>query len=249
MRNPVSNSKRINYSGAVPAAVNVALGWIPFKTAGIQYVNGQIRFCGHFFSVWDSYNLSQYTLKTGSFSEDARGRWYFNATVEVEEKPNQASSSVGIDLGLKTVATCSDGTTLENNKIYRGLEHNLGLAQRANKKTLVKTIYARIKNRRKDALHKFTTALVDEHGAIFVGDVSSSKLVKTRMAKSVYDAGWYMLKTQLKYKANARSVVFKEVNERSTTLTCSYCLTISRLTIQALLHITSYCLSVAPRRC
>lgn len=49
------------------------LGWIPFKTAGIRLVNSQIRFCGHFFGVWDSYDLRQYQLKTGSFSEDARG--------------------------------------------------------------------------------------------------------------------------------------------------------------------------------
>ena len=38
------------------------LGWVPFKTAGIKYMNGQIRFCGHFFNVWDSYGLNQYTL-------------------------------------------------------------------------------------------------------------------------------------------------------------------------------------------
>jgi putative transposase len=67
---------------------------------------------------------------------------------------------------------------------------------------------------------------VKEHGAIFVGNVSSSQLAKTKMAKSVLDAGWGILKTQLKYKAMARSVVFGEVNEKNTTLTCSYCLKI-----------------------
>jgi hypothetical protein len=36
-----------------------ALGWVPFKTAGIKYLNGQIRFCGQFFGVWDSYDLSK----------------------------------------------------------------------------------------------------------------------------------------------------------------------------------------------
>ena len=39
-----------------------SLGWIPFKTAGIKFVNGQIRFCGEYFGVWDSYDLSQYEL-------------------------------------------------------------------------------------------------------------------------------------------------------------------------------------------
>ena len=200
-----------------------ALGWVPFKTAGIAYKQGQIRFCGHFFSVWDSYDLSHYTLKTGSFSEDSRGRWYFNAMVDVPMTLGTGVSSIGVDLGLKTVATCSDGDLLQNSKIYRNAESTLALAQRANKKKQVKSIHAQIKNRRKDAIHQFTTNLANQHGAIVVGNVSSEKLVKTRMAKSVLDAGWAMLKTQLEYKANARSVVYMEVNESNTTVTCSSC--------------------------
>lgn len=58
---------------------------------------------------------------------------------------------------------------------------------------------------------------------IVVGDVSSSKLAKTGMAKSVLDAGWFMLKTQLKYKAIGQSVVFAEVNEKYSTQVCSCC--------------------------
>jgi transposase len=65
--------------------------------------------------------------------------------------------------------------------------------------------------------------MTDTYGAIFVGDVSSRQLVKTRMAKSVLDAGWGMLRTQLRYKAIARGVVFDEVDERNTTQTCSCC--------------------------
>ena len=204
-----------------------ALGWIPFKAAGVKLVNGQIRFCGEFFGLWDSYDLSKYELGTGSFSQDARGRWYFNTTVKVEVKPSAAQKSVGIDLGLKTVATCSDGVTLERRRITDEFAVQLAHAQRANKTKLIKTIHARIKNKRNDAIHKFTTKMVKNYGAIFVGDVSSKKLVKTRMAKSVLDSGWGMLKTQLEYKAIARSVVYQEVNERNTTQTCSSCGVIS----------------------
>ncbi|MDP3086764.1 MAG: transposase [Methylotenera sp.] len=200
-----------------------ALGWIPFKAAGIKYINGQIRFCGEFFSLWDSYDLSKYELSTGSFSQDARGRWYINVTVKVEVQPSTGTSSIGIDLGLKDTATCSDGVQLERKQRYRDLESKLGLAQRANKKSLIKTIHAKIKNQRKDDNHQFSTALVKQHGAIFVGNVSSKALTRTRMAKSVLDAGWHMLKTQLEYKAMARSVVFAEVNEKYTSQTCSCC--------------------------
>ena len=203
-----------------------ALGWVPFKAAGIQYINGQIRFCGKFFSLWDSYNLSNYNLSTGAFSQDARGRWYFNVTVKVEVKPSIGTTAIGIDLGLKDTATCSDGVKLERKAHYRALEAKLGIAQRAHKQGMVKTIHARIKHQRKDELHKFSTQLAKQYGAIFVGDVSSSKLAKTKMAKSVLDAGWFMLKTQLKYKSMGMSVVFEEVNERNTTRMCSQCLAI-----------------------
>ena len=54
----------------------------------------------------------------------------------------------------------------------------------------------------------FSSQLVNNYAAIFVGNVSGSKLAKTKMAKSALDAGWAMLKVQLKYKAIARSVVW-----------------------------------------
>jgi transposase len=204
-----------------------ALGWVPFKKAGIKLVNGQIRFCGTHFSIWDSYGLAQHNLGTGSFSEDARGRWYFNTIVEVEVKPSEGKSAIGIDLGLKTVATCSDGITLEAKRLTNKHASALATAQRAHKARRVRAIHAKIKHARHDMLHKFSTMLVDRYGAVFVGDVSSVKLVKTRMAKSVLDAGWGMLREQLRYKAIARSVIFAEVNERNTTQTCSSCGVIS----------------------
>jgi len=200
-----------------------ALGWIPFKAAGIKYINGQIRFCGKFFGLWDSYGLSKYELGAGSFSQDARGRWYFNVTVKAAAKPSEGTVSVGIDLGLKTTATCSDGFALERRRITDEFAQQLATAQRANKTKQIKSIHARIKNSRNDAIHKFTTHIATNYGAIFIGDVSSNKLVKTKMAKSVLDSGWGMLKTQLEYKAIARSVVFAEVNEKYTSQTCSCC--------------------------
>ena len=56
-----------------------------------------------------------------------------------------------------------------------------------------------------------------------VGDMRSSKLTKTNMAKSVNDAGWATFKHLLEYKAMARKVVYREVSERLSTQTCSHC--------------------------
>lgn len=204
-----------------------SLGWVPFKIGAVKYQNGCIKFAGHYFKVWDSYGLSGYKFRAGSFAEDARGRWYFNVTVEYEAEPTKATAAVGIDLGLKDVATTSDGEKLQAGRWYRELEGKLKIAQRANNAKRVKTIHAKIKNRRKDAHHKFSTALVNKYAAIFVGDVSSEKLAKTNLAKSIYDAGWYQLKNQIQYKAIARGVIFEIVDEKYSTQTCSCCGAIS----------------------
>jgi len=201
-----------------------ALGWVPFKSGAAKWVKGQVRYAGLYFKVWDSYGLSEFAFRSGCFSQDARGRWYFNSVVQVESETRQAEGGqVGIDLGLKTTATCSNGASLERQNCYRNLELKLGKAQRARNKKRVKAIHAKIKNTRKDAIHKFTHKIVKENSLIIVGNVSSKKLAKTKMAKSVLDAGWFMLKTQLEYKSIATQAVFLEVNESYTTQTCSCC--------------------------
>ena len=82
------------------------------------------------------------------------------------------------------------------------------------KKKQVKSIHAKIKNQRNDVMHKFSTELVRNNGLIVIGNVSSSALAKTKMAKSVLDAGWHMLKTQLDYKSKGMLVEFVEVDEK-----------------------------------
>ena len=201
-----------------------ALGWIPFKSGAAKWVNGQVRYAGFYFKVWDSYGLSQFAFRSGCFSQDSRGRWYFNIVVQIESQVRHAEGGqVGIDLGLKTTATCSNGDSLARQDCYRNQELKLGKAQRAKDKKRVKAIHAKIKNTRKDAIHKFTHKIVKENSLIIVGNVSSQKLAKTKMAKSVLDAGWFMIKTQLEYKSIATQAVFIEVNESYTTQTCSCC--------------------------
>jgi IS605 OrfB family transposase len=203
--------------------VRRSLGWIPFKSGAAKWKNGQIYHNGHYFKVWDSYGLGEYRFKAGSFSEDARGRWYFNVVVEVDVEVPKGQDKIGIDLGLKDTATCSDGTKLKAGRFYRDLEPKLAVAQRAGKKKRIRAIHAKIANRRKDALHKFSRELVNRCGEIIVGDVSPTKLAKTKMAKSVMDTGWGMLKTILEYKCDHAGIVFKVVGEQYTTQTCSSC--------------------------
>ena len=200
-----------------------SLGWVPVNTGAASWKDGQVYHNGHYFKVWDSYGLSGYKFRSASFNEDARGRWYFNVVVDAEIKPCLGQGAVGIDFGLKDVAKCSDGRELSNRQFYRDLEPKLAIAQRSRNKARTRAIHAKIANRRKDALHQFSRKLVDNYGTIIVGNVSPSKLVKTKIAKSVLDAGWGMLKTMLEYKCAHAGIVFKEVDEAYTTRTCSAC--------------------------
>ena len=222
MRRRQFKKAKLRWRVSNPLSSKYSLGWIPFKVGGAKYKGGQIVFAGHKLSLWDSYGLADYELRAGSFSEDGRGRWYLNVVVKVQAQASSATASVGIDLGLKEAAVASDGQRIEG-RFYRRLETDLAIAQRARKKYRVKAIHAKIANQRKDMLHQFSTQLVRNNAAIFVGDVASAKLVKTKMAKSTLDAGWSSLKTMLEYKSQQAGVVFEVVNESYSTQTCSCC--------------------------
>jgi IS605 OrfB family transposase len=202
---------------------NKKLGWIPFKIKQVSFKNGLIKFNGTKYKVWDSYGLKNYELRAGNFSQDSKGNWFLNVAVKFEPTKLNKTRSIGIDLGLKALATFSNGEVFSGGHWYRNEEKKLAIAQRANKKDRVKRIHLKIKNRRKDALHKESRRLVNSYGKIAVGNVNSLKLAQTRMAKSVLDAGWGMFKTMLEYKSRWASAEFKVVNENFTTQTCSNC--------------------------
>lgn len=211
---------RLNWRKSIGA--RRSLGWIPVRKDCVNLKNGQVYHNRTYFKIWDSYGLSQYKFKSCTFNEDARGRWYFNAVVEFESEQSAGTQSVGIDLGCKEAATDSNGQGVKGRQ-YRTLENKLGMAQRANNKRRVKAIHAKIASRRKDDLHKYSRKLVNSNAVIFVGNVNSLAMVKTKMSKSVLDAGWGMLKTMLEYKSDHAGVVFEEINESYTTQTCSSC--------------------------
>lgn len=201
-----------------------SLGWIPFKKIAVKYADGYVQYGKYQFKLWDSYGLSKYNVKTGSFVEDSRGRWYVCLVVDTPSvEATEATKAIGIDLGLKDLATCSDGTVISNPRFYRKYEQKLGIAQRARNKKRVRALHTKIANCRKDYLHKSSSMFVKNNALIIVGNLSAKKLVKTKMAKSVLDTGFSALKTMLKYKCENAGVLFVEVNEAYTTRTCNFC--------------------------
>ena len=201
-----------------------SLGWIPFKGVGVKVEADTVTYNGHKFKFWLSRPVIS-KVRFGSFCQDSKGHWFVNFVVEYSEiVRSKTGNAVGVDLGLKTLATLSDGLEFNRENLTKKYEVKLAVAQRARKKKRVTAIHAKIKNKRKDWNHKVTTLLAHSYDKIIVGNVSSSKLIKTRMAKSVSDASWSDFKMMLAFKAIRLGVEMKEVNESFSTVTCSNCL-------------------------
>lgn len=199
-----------------------SLGWIPFKAKGIQIKDGCIVYRKKSYKLFQPERLPS-EPGTGEFCEDARGRWYVCISVKVADIESTATASVGIDLGLKTLATLSSGVKVENHRYARMMERRLANAQRANKKRQVKTRHAKVRNQRMDTMQKASTIIANEHALIIVGDLKVKKMMRTWFAKSFGDVGLGMFRAMLKYKASALGHKYVEVNETNTTRTCSSC--------------------------
>jgi IS605 OrfB family transposase len=201
-----------------------SLGWVPFNTGHITFRKGAFIFRGSRYSVWLSRIVPpKARFGAGSFCQDARGRWYLNVPIDVEPIAVANNATLGIDLGLKDLATCSNGEKIAMPRFYRRSEAALASAQRANKSKRVAQIHRKIAHRRRDFSHKASTTLAKHFALIFVGNVSASQFAKTNHAKSVLDAGWSDFKRMLSYKTMRYGGRTIEVSEAYTTQTCSNC--------------------------
>jgi IS605 OrfB family transposase len=217
-------AKRLKLRWRVSRGARRSLGWIPFKAASLKRRGIALRFAGKSFRVFERDRLADVKWRDGCFAQDAVGDWWLCLPVHVTAEQTVAPlESVGIDLGLKTIATTSDGDKLDAGRWTHAHADKLAMAQRRGHKRQAKRFHRKAARCRADALHKFSRKMVDSYQNIVVGDVSSTKLVKTRMAKSVLDSGWGMLKTQLQYKGQQAGRSVSVVSERYTSVTCSSC--------------------------
>jgi IS605 OrfB family transposase len=202
-----------------------SLGWVPMKGRDLKREGAAFRFAGNTFKVFNSRPLPQAKIKDGTnFSCDARGHWFLNIVIEIAEAHARLERrAVGIDLGLKNFAALSTGEKIENPRPLRQLSNKLATAQRAGKKRQAVNIHSRIVHARRDFHHKLSTRIVQEFDYIAVGNVHAAGLAKTRMAKSVLDAGWSSFRAMLRYKATAHGAKYAEVNEWLSTRVCSSC--------------------------
>jgi putative transposase len=217
-------ARRYKLRWRVSRGARRSLGWVPFKATSLRRKGRAVRFCGKTFRVFESERLEGAKWRQGCFAQDAVGDWWLCLLVEKSFAETPApKASVGIDLGIKDSAVTSDGERLEPIRFYRNERRRLGSLQRRGHLRQAKRLHRRIRRRRQDACHKFSRRIVNTYQNIVVGDVSSLKLAKTRMAIAVFDVGWGMLKQMLLYKGEHAGRSVKVVNENNTTRACSSC--------------------------
>ena len=168
---------------------------------------------------------------------DAAGRYHASLVVEVPDQPLPPTDrEVGIDLGLAHFAVLSDGRKVDNPRIarkaarkLRRAQQKLGRRQRgsANRRKAVRKAarcHARVGATRRDWLHKLSTTLIRENQAVYVEDLAVSGLARTRLARSVNDAGWSTFVQMLAYKAARHGRTFGKVDRWfPSTRACSAC--------------------------
>ena len=168
------------------------------------------------------------------------GRWFASLAVECKDNPVARvpnGGEVGVDLGIKTLATLSDGTVFENPHHLKKSERKLKRAQqalnrkikgsnrRAKAKARVARIHAHVANQRQDALHKLTTHLASKYSEISIEDLNIAGMTKNHtLSKSVMDASFGEFRRQLEYKT-ARTCAQLHVIDRwyPSSKMCSGC--------------------------
>ena len=168
---------------------------------------------------------------------DSAGRYF--ASFVVEAVPGALPGTgpvVGIDLGLTHFAVLSDGRKIASPRFLRRAEKKLRRAQRAlsrkekgsrnrdKARVKVARAHSRVTDARREFHHQLSTALIRDNQAVAVEDLAVNGLARTRLAKSVHDAGWSGFVSMLEYKARLHGREFHRIGRFvPTSQTCSAC--------------------------
>jgi putative transposase len=176
-------------------------------------------------------------VKTCSVQRSSTGKWYVSFSCECEpERLEPTPTQVGIDVGLKTFATFSNGEEIENPRFFRKEEKALakvnrthsklvkGSPERRKHRKVVARVHERIKFRRDNFTHQQSRQIVDRFGLICVEDLHVNCMVHNHcLAKSIHDAAWTGFFDKLFAKAEEAGRTAVKVNPAYTSQDCSRC--------------------------
>ncbi|MEU6240304.1 RNA-guided endonuclease TnpB family protein [Streptomyces sp. NPDC047024] len=178
------------------------------------------------------------TPSTVTVVKDSAGRYFASFVVETgpQEVLPETTPAVGVDLGLTHFAVLSDGRKIGSPRFLRRAEKRLKKAQRElsrkqkgsrnrdKARIKVARAHARVADARREFHHRLSTQLIRENQAIAVEDLAVKGLARTRLAKSVHDAGWSAFIAMLAYKAARYGRVLIRIGRfEPTSQVCSQC--------------------------
>jgi len=207
------------------------LGWIKFKQH--QSFKGEIR--------------------DVSISREENGKWYVCISCDVGKAPpkRKPKRKVGMDLGLETFATLSDGAAIDNPRFFKNGQDLLAKRQRKlskkkkgsnsykKQKKLVSKAHCHIKNQRRDFAYKTTKKLFQDYDWVAIENLNIKSMIEDEEKnnqKSIYDAAWSIFINILKYKAEEAGVSIVEVNPAYTSQKCSRCENIVKKDLSIRMH-------------
>jgi putative transposase len=170
--------------------------------------------------------------------KDSAGRYFASFVIDTGDEPPlpETSRAVGVDLGLSHFAILSDGTKIDSPRFLRRAEKKLKRAQRelsrkekgsrnrGKARIKVARAHAQVTDARREFHHQLSTKLIRDNQAIAVEDLAVKGLARTRMAKSVHDAGWSAFVTMLEYKAARYGRTLVRISRfEPTSQVCSQC--------------------------
>lgn len=195
--------------------------------------------------------LGEGKIKTSTLSKTGSGGYFISFLIDTNiEQPTKKElnsvTSVGIDMGIKTFATLSDGTEFHSPKFLREQLNRLRIEQRKlqrkykkgtkiqsggyqKQRLIVAKLHAKIANRRKDFLQKTSTAIIKQYDTICLEDLNIKGLLQGTLATSIYDVSWYAFSQMLEYKAlwYGKNIIYIGRFDPSSKI-CSTCGTINK---------------------